>query len=124
MKILEPGHVYQLSSLDGELSQTLTFVNRALTSGAPKHPGTQNQDVLRVTIDVLEAIVDRVNQLDSEKEWDGNLRIVKALTDAQRLLRLAILYHEERALEQKVIKGTFDIESATLGDDGHIQVIK
>jgi hypothetical protein len=120
MKVLEPGHVYELSSLDGELHQTLTFVNRALTPGAPEHPGTQNQDVLKVTIDVLEALVDRVNQLDHEKPWEGNQRIIKSITDAQRLLRLAILYHETRALEQKVNKGSVQIESLPLGPDGHI----
>lgn len=123
MKIIEPGHVYELSSLDGELCQTLTFVNRALTLGMPKHPGTQNQDVLKVTIDVLEVVIDRVNQLDAEKKWDGNSRIVKNLTDAQRLIRLAILYHEERALEQKVEKGNLTIESLPLGLDQHILVL-
>lgn len=122
MKILEPGHIYELSSLDGELRQTLTFVNRALTPGSTKHPGTQNQDAIKITIDVLEVIVDRVNQLDSEKTWDGNARIIKVITDAQRLLRLAILYHEERALEQKIEKGTFQIENVSLGIDGHILI--
>lgn len=124
MRILEPGHVYELSSLDGTLKQTLTFVNRGLTPGAPIHPGTQNQDVLKITIDVLEAVIDRVNQLDSEKSWESNPRIIKALTDAQRLLRLSILYHEERALEQKVEKNSISIENLPLGDDGHILLEK
>ena len=49
MKVEEPGYTYKLDNIDGEVENTLTFVNKGL-DGQPKHPGTLCQDAIRVVI--------------------------------------------------------------------------
>lgn len=54
MKIVEPGHLYVLDELDGELSQHLIFVKREgphYPGNVGAHPGTTSQEVLRALID-------------------------------------------------------------------------
>jgi hypothetical protein len=119
MKVIEPGHIYEVNTLDGNGEPLrLVFVNR---EDRP-HPGTQTQEVLRVLVDVLECLADRTNHCDGCLRWEGNDRIVKALTEAQRQCRLAILYHEQRALERKAEKGRFDPASFPTGPDGHFDL--
>lgn len=101
MKIIEPGHIYELSSLDGDLQQLLTFVNREIT----KHPGTQTQDVLR-------CLIDRTMHCDSCLRWEGNDEIIHHL-------RMALVLHEARALIRKTQKGLIKPEKIRIGPDGH-----
>ena len=120
MKIIEPGHIYDLQILDGdEQSVRLTFVNRET---GMQHPGTQTQELLRVVIDILACLVDRTNHCDACLRWEGNDRIIKAMTEAQRQANLAILYHEQRALERKFEKGQLTPVNLPTGKDGHILV--
>lgn len=101
MKVIEPGHIYILDTLDNDndhICQTLTFVNREKGS---EHAGTLSQEVLRATIDMMEVLIDRTNHCDNCLRWEGNDRIIKALSEAQRQMRLAILFHEQRVLERK-----------------------
>lgn len=151
MRVIEPGHIYELDNLDiqngGMLTQRLIFVNRehitnrvsemsaaALESGATYeikrgHPGTQTQEVLRATIDLMgllkasvelmDVTIDRTNHCDDCERWEGNDRIIKAMSEAQRQMRLALLYHEERALERKLERGTLKPEGIPTGKDGH-----
>lgn len=116
MEVVEMGHRYKLWQLDGDDPQVLTFVNR---EKGREHPGIQNQEALRAVIDVLECLVDRVNYLDEKKQWRCNHEILKFLTEAQRMCRNAILYHEFRALEMKSDKEQVSIENMTIGSDGH-----
>lgn len=118
MRVVEPGHIYEVHSLDGSEPLRLVFVNREVSP----HPGTQTQEVLRVLIDMLSCLTDRTNHCDDCLRWDGNDKIVKAMTEAQRQLRLAILLHEQRALERKMEKHGFQPEQVPLGDDGHFIV--
>jgi hypothetical protein len=119
MRVVEPGHVYALDPFDGDYPQYLVFVNREKGS---EHSGTQTQEVLRATIDMMDCLIDRTNHCDGCLPWPGNERIIKALSESQRQMRLAILYHEERALERKVDKGTLRPEIAATGTDGHFVV--
>ena len=53
MKVIDPGHEYELGSLDGELKQTLLFVKREgahYPGNVGSHPGTTMQEVLRALI--------------------------------------------------------------------------
>lgn len=120
MKVIEPGHIYELEQLDAPVDcepQIIEFVNR---EPGTEHPGTQTQELLRVQIDVLNVLIDRTNHCDGCIRWEGNDKIIKALSEAQRQLRLAIIYHEQRALERKQHKGVFNIENLPVGGDGHI----
>lgn len=118
MKVIEPGHVYQLTVLDGETPMIIRFVNRELTP----HDGTQTQEVLRAQIDSLEVLIDRTNHCDGCLPWSGNERIIKAMSEAQRQLRLALLIHEERALERKMDKDRMKPEKVNVAKDGHFKI--
>lgn len=103
MRIIEPGHVYQLEHLDGTGASILVFVNRE--RDGYMHEGTQTQEVLR-------ALIDRTKHCDSCLRWEGNDKIIEHL-------RMALVLHEARALERKTEKGRLQPESVTVGDDGH-----
>ncbi len=118
MRVIEPGHIYELDQLDGDGTPLrITFVNREATP----HAGTQTQEVLRMQIDILSTLIDRTNHCDACLRWDGNDKIVKAMSEAQRQLRLAILLHEQRALERKMDKG-LAVEQIPTDYDGHFLV--
>jgi hypothetical protein len=105
MKIIEPGHVYELHSLDGKPgeTETLRFVNRETGT---EHPGTQTQEVLR-------AIIDRTMHCDNCLRWSGNDKIIYHL-------RMALALHEARAIERKAEKGYYHPENVVFDtDDGH-----
>jgi len=88
MKTITEGHHYTMDSLDGVAKNEIVFVKRF--RGQENHPGTTNQEVLRV-------LLDRVKFLDKEKPWEGNKKILHHL-------RMALVLHESRALERKVEK--------------------
>lgn len=118
MQVIEPGHIYALEQQDNNGTPLiLRFVNREDTP----HDGTQTQEVLRVNIDMIECLIDRTNHCDDCLRWEGNDRIIKALSEAQRQLRLALLYHEQRALERKIEKG-WQPEGVRTEKDGHFAV--
>jgi hypothetical protein len=89
MRVGDPGHVYQLDTLDGSDPQYLTFVKRE-GPGYPGNvghwPGTNLQEVLRVCID-------RVKYLDGQ---------IPHMTNALVLahLRSAIQWLESRAAQR------------------------
>ena len=104
MRVIDPGHVYSLDSLDGDLEQTVTFVKRF--RGDDNHAGTTNQELLRV-------LIDRVGFLDSEKPWPLNEQIIHHL-------RMALVLHEARALIRKVEKKEIEPEALLVAEkDGH-----
>lgn len=103
MRVIKPGHKYELDHLDGDAKTLLQFVQRK-----PFHEpceGVTNQEVLR-------AVIDRVKSLDKETSWNGNKQILFHL-------RMAIALHEARAVERHIQKHDFEIENFELGPDGH-----
>ena len=69
MKILTPGHKYELASMEGGAPQVLQFIEKKPVfqpaNTAPKplitvHDGTTNEEVLRVLIDRIELLNGRV----------------------------------------------------------------
>jgi hypothetical protein len=119
MKVIEPGHIYELNQLDGDgSSQIITFVNRDGTCDHV-HEGTQSQEVLRACIDMMSVLIDRTNHCDACLRWEGNDKIIKAMSEAQRQMRLAILFHENRVNERRMVKEDFQPETVSIGADGH-----
>jgi hypothetical protein len=107
MKVITPGHVYSLDHLDGPGRTLLNFVSRA-----PLHEpreGVINQEVLR-------ALIDRVQFLNSEVPWQGNAQILHHL-------RMALALHEARAFLRHVEKGEIQPETLPVGRDGHMQIV-
>jgi hypothetical protein len=114
MKIIEEGHIYELSQLDvppnslgGVEPVILRFVNR---EEGHEHAGTQTQEVLR-------ALIDRTMHCDNCLPWDGNVEIIKHL-------RMALVLHEARALERKTAKNYIDPEAIKTGPDGHFEIVE
>ena len=104
MKIIEPGHIYELSSLDGEHKQQLQFVAREPQNNRV-HAGTITQDVIR-------CLIDRTKHCDNCLRWEGNDLIIHHL-------RMALALHEARAILRKTEKGIILPENIITGDDGH-----
>jgi len=105
----------------------LIFVNREVVSTPERpvhgpHPGSQTQEYIRVLVDCLEVLIDRTNHCDSCLRWEGNDRIIKNFSEAQRQLRLALLHHEARALERKVDKDGLEPEKIPTQKDGHFGI--
>ena len=118
MRVIEPGHIYELVSFDGYAPNLLIFVNREADW---EHPGTINQEVLRAEIDVLD--------VDEQTPWDGNADLIadlveakRHLHDARRCIQRALLRHENRARERKMEKGNYEPEKEATGPDGHFLV--
>jgi hypothetical protein len=120
MKVLDPGHVYDLDWLDGEPARDLRGVastqpdfrldeNRLIFvkregSGYPgnvgHHPGTNMQEVLR-------ALIDRVKYLDQQVPHYVNELIIEHL-------RMSLFYLEDRAAERHHREPTFDIDTPNI----------
>lgn len=88
MEVIDPGHLYDLATLDGEygIPERLRFVKRE-GAGYPgndgSHPGTTTQEVLR-------ALIERTEYVDNQIHDDANDEVLDCLRDA--------LWHlEERA---------------------------
>lgn len=117
MRVVEPGHIYELQQLDGNGEPLrLVFVNR---EDGDEHEGTQTQEVLRMCIDMIECLIDRTNHCDDCIRWEGNDHIIKNMSEAQRRLRLAILGHEARKLERDMEKERIQVEDIPIAKDGH-----
>lgn len=119
MKIIEAGHIYELTNLDhldkrregvyNEATQRLVFVNRETRDA--EHAGTQTQEVLR-------ALIDRTIHCDNCLRWDGNDEIIFHL-------RSALILHEQRALARKLEKGDLEPEHVEVDPhDGHFKLKK
>lgn len=130
MKVIEPGHIYALTNLDAPPDaerQLLVFVNRDGTGGGT-HGGTQSQEVLRACVqyveDCMNILIDRTNHCDACLPWNRNGEIIKAMSEAQRQMRLALVYHEQRVFERRMDKEGFKPEKVPVGDDGHWTEVK
>jgi len=102
MEVLEEGHIYSLNALDCNGTETLCFVNR---NKGNKHPGTNNQEVLR-------ALINRVQFLNKQIPWRGNEEIISHL-------RKALVLHESRHIERLVDRRLMNPENVPTGKDGH-----
>lgn len=91
MKIIDPGHAYELDILDGDrrFPETLIFVKREgenYPGNVGHHPGTNLQEVLRV-------LIDRVKYLDTQIANRRNQTVLYCL-------RSSIFELEMRAAER------------------------
>ena len=92
MDISEPGHIFNLDVLDGNIQETLTFVQRddppdKYPGNIGHHPGTTMQEVLR-------ALISRVKYLDNQIPCWQNKRLLNHLREGIEIL-------EDRNAEKK-----------------------
>lgn len=90
MKIVDPGHTYDLKELGSDDHQRLTFIKRSgkTIKHDTEHPGVQTQEVLR-------SLIDRSIYLNS-------LIPCNETQDAIYHLRMALFMYEARAYRRKV----------------------
>lgn len=111
MREVIPGHLYELANrvvtndVHVGSSQILRFVQM---EPGEMHSGITTQEVLRVLIARNQYVEERLSH-------PNNKRILECL-------RMALVLHEGRALEQKTLKGELFPEDAVIGDDGHFML--
>lgn len=85
MKIIDPGHVYQLDSLDGKHGMDLlVFVKRE----GPKYPGNVGSHPGTTTQEVLRALIERCQYVNaqrySEETRQVELLLIRAIVMLER----------------------------------------
>lgn len=83
MKVIEPGHLYEVENVDGDGTQLIQFVHRRdedarLLPEDQRKEGIQSQELLRV-------LIDRTLYLHAEQPWSENVKIIQNLRDALRI---------------------------------------
>lgn len=89
MKIIDSGHIYELTQLGDDNTQIIKFIKR---SGGSIHyeqewPGLQTQEVLR-------ALIDRTKYLNTILPCNETMEAIKHL-------QMALYWYEARALRRK-----------------------
>ena len=85
-KILDPGHKYELLTLDGKMVQTLTFVKRFDPKRPEKFPGNKNAYAGTTLQSVLQACCNRIRYLDNQIPCLENQVILNKLQEALMML--------------------------------------
>lgn len=113
MKVLDPGHYYELDHLDGDDHEYLVFVKREgekFPGNVGHYEGTNIQEVLRV-------LIDRVEYLDKQKPNTHNSFILYDLREALWMLERRAAMQHDRSFDIKMP----DIEKQPVcGLCGHI----
>lgn len=91
--VKDPGHVYELPHLDGEGSQTLTFVKRHDPAHPKRFPGNSNSHPGTTLQAVIRAMLERVEYLQNQIPHKNNLGVQVRLLEILWLL-------EDRAAER------------------------
>jgi hypothetical protein len=92
MKVVEPGHIYELAHLESKGTERLTFIRRSSKAiqHPSEHPGTNVQETLRALIDRTKYLDDIIGAVEND--------------DALYHLRMALLCYEGRAYRRKMDK--------------------
>lgn len=92
-RVLDPGHRYELLTLDGDMRQTLTFVKRCDPEHPEKYPGNANAYPGTTLQSVIRCLVERVWYLQKQIPHKNNVAVLSKLLDCLWLL-------EDRAAER------------------------
>jgi len=86
MKVLDPGHRYELASLDGEHRQVLQFVKRCDPKNPGRYPGNQNAYPGTTMQNVIRALLERMRYVQRQQWCVENVVGIVALRVALWLL--------------------------------------
>lgn len=111
MRVIDPGHLYEVENVDGDGTQRIQFVKRRgpdaeLLPEKDRLEGIQSQELLRV-------LIDRTFYLHREQPWQENVKILHHLRDALRL-------YESRAARRHIEKLSMPELADPCGKCGHI----
>jgi hypothetical protein len=95
MRVLDPGHVYELQNVDGFDKQTIMFVRRRDEHGDPLQREIRHQGIL--TQELLRVCIDRTLYLYAEAPCDEDTEIIECL-------RRALVLYEARAARRSIEK--------------------
>jgi hypothetical protein len=87
MKVIDPGHKYELRTLDGEEPTRLKFVMR--NNPPDKYPGNKDSYPGTTTQEVIRALIDRTKYVQNQQQFAENE---------------AVLYHLRLALYQLEVR--------------------
>lgn len=82
MKVIEPGHEYELITLDGGFPQLLRFVKRCDLKNPARFPGNKNAHPGTTLQSVLRACLDRMRYLDNQISCVENDDVINHLEQA------------------------------------------
>jgi hypothetical protein len=105
MKVIDPGHSYELDCLKEEGTVPFQFYKDPEIHGGIGHPGPSTQEAIRICIE-------RVQTMNIEMPWKGNEKIIFHL-------RMALVGFEIRALERAVEKNE-PVELWPVNAQGHL----
>lgn len=92
MRVIDEGHIFMLSELDGGDEQALTFVKRVGTgypgnSGAP-YAGITTQEVLRALISRAKYVSHQADTLGDTDSVTDNQEVIRLLQEAMLVLEI------------------------------------
>ena len=105
MKVIDPGHRYELDRLDdytgGRVKEELVFVKRE----GPKYPGNVGSHTGTTTQEVLRALIERSKYVNNQNRCYETERVIALLTESLCLLedRAARLHGRPRHPSQSDI---------------------
>lgn len=121
MKIIDPGHVYELAWVDGhpgfgmDRRNLLVFVKREgekYPGNVGHHPGTQVQEVLR-------ALIDRLKYVDAQDPHRFNSVVLDSLRNSIYLLETRAAEKRGRHLPIGLLVRRIE-DAPTCGKCGHV----
>ncbi len=95
MKIVEPGHVYEVENVDGPGTQRIEFVRRRDANAHLLPENERSEGIL--TQELLRVAIDRTLYLNAEAPCVENIEIVETL-------RRALSLYESRAARRTIEK--------------------
>lgn len=117
MTVLDPGHLYALAHLDGNLKELLRFVKREgdkYPGNEGSYPGTNMQEVLR-------ALIDRIQYVDKQDPCDENIGVLQCFREAITLLEKRAARRSKRGMLAIRLAAIDGIEKAPFCNQcGHV----
>lgn len=96
MKIVDPGHVYQLACLDGDETESLRFVKRC--TPPEKYPGNVGSHAGTTMQEVLRALIDRALYVGGQIPCTETELAVEAMREALWFFEVRAARRHDRAL--------------------------
>ena len=115
MKVIDPGHKYELQTIDGNESSVLTFVKRE-GKGYPGNVGHYSGTIIQ---EVLRACIDRLKYVDAQIPDNNNPIVIHDLRTA--LYHLEIRAANRHGKSMPFVDVT-EIENLPVGQNGHLLV--
>jgi len=116
VKVLDPGHRYELPHLDGDGTTTLTFVKRE-GEGYPGNVGHHEGVIMQ---EVLRALIDRAEYVDRQIPSAATSLAIECMQRACALLetRAAVRHGREIPLAHHAVYGTPHKDCGHVGCNG------